>query len=77
MRTGSNRTLPLTDNLMLFRFVIKQAPWAEPFPWQALAGQWNQESGQNLSRSVVQTIFARTRAALLPWAGERDDTELD
>ena len=77
MRIGSNRTLPLADNLLLFRFVIKQSPWGRPFQWQALADQWNQESGQNLSRSVVQTIFARTRAALLPWAGERDDEDLD
>ena len=77
MRTGSNRTLPLTDNLLLFRFVIKQTPMGRPFQWQALADQWNQETGQNLSRSVVQTIFARTHAALLPWVGERDDADLD
>ena len=65
-RLGVNRTLPLSDNLALFQFVIKQTPPDQPFQWQALAEKWNRETGQSISRAALKTIYSRTLAALLP-----------
>ena len=73
-RMGTNRTLPLADNLSLFQFVINRTPWWKPFPWQTLADQWNREHGQRLSRSVVKTIYSRTLAALLPTKRQESGT---